>query len=177
MSEPDAAKIFKAGGKLIASPTGYDPDNNHGGTVLGAVTACALDAGIRYVPIEYDELGKAGDVLTFQDEPLFAVSFRSWDSDVLSRIFPSFSAGYVNLGGDPKFLADQAIPLLYAPDDPAAPGVYLLNAVPQIETMEMGLKLSILREFSIMCVFMGLPGSYSGYVTGRIGPTQTILGV
>lgn len=175
MSEPDAAKIFKAGGKLIASPTGYDPDNNHGGIVLGAITGCSLDIGIRYVNIDYDELGKTGEVIAFQDEPLFAVSLRSWDDDALSRVFPNFGGSMASLGGDPVFMSSQSVALLYAPDDPEAPGVYIQNSIPMIETVEMGVKMSILRETNLFVVFMGLPTSYSGYACGRVGKTSLIL--
>lgn len=177
MSAPDPTKIRRIPGKIIASPTGNDPANNHGGTVLGAVTGCWFDPGLRYEAFHYDELGKAGDVYALYDEPLLYMAFRSWDSDVLAKLFPSTSSEVVTLGGLGVISLAATIgrPILYAPDDPAAPGVYLNNAVPITDTSERGLDLSILREAQIYAMFMGLPATIDSGLAGKMGPVASIL--
>lgn len=177
MSEPDATKIFRAAGKLIANPSGYAPNSNHGGTVLGAVTGVYFDPGIRYEPVYHDELGKVGDYVAIYDEPLLYAVFRSWDTDVLNRLFPSASGGVVTLGGlsFESLASSRAVGLLYAPDDPEAPGVYLNNAVPITDMSDRGLALSILREANLFSMFMGLPSSLNTGLSGKMGKTSLIL--
>lgn len=178
MATPSADNIYRSPGLLVASPTGSDPSNSYGGTVLGSVTGVMFDPGVRYEPIMYDELGKAGEVLAIHDEPMLYATMRGWDNDILSRVFPSFSSitGVATLGGDlVKLAAAKGIPLLYAPFDPAAPAVYMLNAVPMMETSEMGLKLSIMREMNLSLVFLALPASSSSNTSGKVGPVAAVL--
>jgi len=176
MAEPTAANIFRSPGKLIASPSGYDPDNNHGGVVLGAITGLWLDMGLRHEPVYFDELGKAGEVITFADEPLVMVSLRSRDDDALERVLPNHAASITTIGGDPTFLSKtKSLSLLFAPDDPDAPGFILLNAVPMARTEELGLRFSILREQNLYVTFLGLPTSSSSMTSGRVGKTASIL--
>ncbi|TXH54589.1 MAG: hypothetical protein E6Q97_10460 [Desulfurellales bacterium] len=177
MSEPDPTKIFRAPGRLIANPSGYDPSGSHGGTVLGAVTGVYFDPGIRYEPVYHDELGKVGDYVAMYEEPLLYAVFRSWDADVLNRLFPSASGGVVTLGGlsFESLAANKAAAILYAPDDPEAPGVYLVNAVPITDMSDRGMALSILRESNLFSMFMGLPSSLNNGLSGKMGKTSLIL--
>ncbi len=176
MAEPTAANIYRVSGKLIASPTGFDIANNHGGVVLGAVTGFVLDIGLRHEPVYFDELGKAGEFITLHDEPLIQFALRSRDDDALQRIFTTHSASVTTLGADPvKLSAVASLGLLFAPDNPDAPGVYLLNAVPMASTQEVGLRFSVLREQNLYVVFAGLPVSAASPTTARIGKVEDIL--
>lgn len=176
MSEPDPTKIFRAPGRLIANPSGYSPSGSHGGTVLGAVTGVLLDVATRYEAIYHDELGKAGEVVAIQESPLVRAVLRARDNDAMQRVFTHHAGSVTTLGADPLFMSPtNSLVLLYAPDDPEAPGFILLNAIPLIETAEMGLAFSILRETQLAVTFMGLNTSAASPVTGRIGKVSDIL--
>ncbi len=170
MSSANAARMVFNGGTIIITPTNLSAASPYGGTVLGSckenilrrtersfVVSCPADFGAGQ-PVERIRLGTAWAM---------TASFRTWDNDQVSTLFPLTATGSSGL----KYVAElgstyagdkgtaRAVKVLYAPDNPKAhPAILFLSAIPVLAD-DAEIKLDYIDEMMLPGVFLALPAS------------------
>jgi len=171
MAAPSETKVFRVSGTLIANPLNLTTGPDYGGTILGATNRVSYDPGLDYRPVRAEEYGgQSVEEILFQSDFIFGATFRNWEDDVLSTIFPNTSAGvtarlvdFPGLNTSGTRMSAQSIKLLFAPDRPTEhPGMLIYSALPLIEETET-IRLSILSELLVIVLFKGLRDG-----TGRV---------
>lgn len=169
MSSPNPRNVIKLRGRLVAAPTDLTSPYPHGGTELGLVNNGRFVLGMRQKVITAEEFGQQTvEVLQAGtgNAVLLAV-LRSFDNDLLPRIFPSTvagassgdqviqsdaSAGGVGTAPQSDFLgADRGFVLFYSPDDvDLNPSILLYNAIPALqESAEIQINLASEMSFAV----------------------------
>lgn len=171
MTMPNPAKILRAPGRLCTGPTDLSLAFPHGGTALGVMRAVAVRTGVRTISVTAEEFG--GEVVekVFGGESWMLVAIlRDFDRDVLASVFPNSSVGTVSqerkLTGPGTLrpghlLSSRAVALLFSPDAPDAPAVYLPKAIPILaDGMELGLAYA--EPLEVMVGFQAIRNATKG---------------
>lgn len=169
MAAPAARDILYLPGRLVASPTSLTAAYPHGGTELGEVRNVTWRPAISYDKAVSEEWGVTVAAFVEEERALLACVLRSWDNDMLARLFHSVqTSSYGDVGvlgrvtGSKRSgydIAERSFPLLFSPRAGSSGRMLLVrNAMPLLdETAE--LQLSLGREFGVAAVFEAIPDS------------------
>lgn len=181
MGAANVREILLVPGSLIAAPTDLTTAHPHGGTELGLVRNIVLEFGFKGVPIPAVEWGTVSDVIYGGEDVLLSCVIRSFDDDMVTKIFPNTAEGSTSqhrlvtfFPGDNNknrpgyLLSNKAFKLFFSPDSvDQHNGILLYNALPMLaNTARMDLGRN--REIGIDVVFQATPdGSGQSYAIGR----------
>lgn len=167
-------------GRLIASPANTTAPG-YGGTELGNFRSLAVRPRFRFDPRTLEERGsEVVDGILLSHEASLGVVFNGWDSAARTRIFMSAeSGGVLSIPGSSKpgtWVGARAFPLLFVPlvADPDAANVlavYIPQAVPMTDVLE--LQLSSYSPLMLGMRFWAKPTSSGPAV--KIGPAASVL--
>lgn len=184
MSTPNAKDILVAvPGRLVINPGGFGGVFPYGGTALGIVKAIAVRPGVTYEEVTAEEYGgERVEVIATGEAWTLAAVLRSWDSDGVTRVFPTTSVpgsgipqvrhpntADANAGRAGRIMSDSSVVLAFCPDAPLVhPGVVFHRAIPLLaEQAEM--QLSLARPTELAVVFAAIRSATGKSVTiGRL---------
>lgn len=167
MSAPDVSNIYRSPGRLVANPTALMSPYPHGGTELGIARDMMFKPNVKFRKLIAEEFKSPVEVLWTGDDPVMAGVLRTWDNDMISKLFygtqvsAKGDVGIIDSGTYPGYpLSRKGIVLLFSPMAvDAHKHILLYNAIPIVEeAFEM--KVSISEELGIPFFFQGIPDVY-----------------
>lgn len=167
MAKSNVRDILSVPGKLYLNPTDLtNPGTNTPHLCLGVVHEVSVTFDQKYSWITDEEYGgeKIEGMLS-RDGLAIGFILRSWDRDMLAKLFPNTAAGATTgkrrivapstvRPGEP--LSNRSCVLAFCPDDYAVHPVFLMRrALPAVqETAEVALQLD--KEFGLPAIFHGI---------------------
>lgn len=188
MANDDARKVLRVPGRLCINPSDLSAVWPHGGTGLGSVRAVMLRRFSGCWPATAEAFGGAPvEYLEAGESWALAATVRTFQDDVVRRIFPSTAAGTVSqrrVVSAPgtvdagAWVSGRSVVLCFTPEgatqaksatapDVDAPFVLIYRALPLIAS-DVEVPLEGGQDFGIDVVFQGIRDS-SGRVMA-IGP-------
>lgn len=169
MAAPNVDNIYRAPGRLVANPTNLLAAYPHGGTELGIARDVVFKPHISVRELIAEEFRHPVEVLTTGIRPIIAGVMRTWDDDMMAKLFygtQTDSFGRVGLAPNVISnragyrLTNKAMVLLFSPTSVNVnKHILIYNAIPVVEeAFEM--KLSLAHELGIPFFFLGLPDAY-----------------
>ena len=144
MTEANAARVIRAPGRVVVSPTDLSIAYPYGGTPIGKTRLVVLQSLVENFRVESEGLGgETSNILEGANRYVLAFFLRGWDDDAIETLFAdNYREGAVT--GHAVFEApgrilpgssalSRARVVLFVPDDvDAAPAVLVYSAVPQM---------------------------------------------
>lgn len=170
MATSDARNILRGGGRLVVSPTSVGGAFPHGGTELGEVRSIEFVPEVQTRQILRESIGGAVvDDIQLGERAVLVGILRSWDSDILSVLFPVSAAGGSGriINGHAKGTVRpgeligpaRSVKLLYVANAPTRdPSLVLYRALPRMDSAAR-IALSIPQGFGLPFAFEATPDS------------------
>lgn len=171
MTTPNVRDNLKIPGRLSMNPTDLGAVYPHGGTPLGVCEEIVVRPEARYQFVTAEEYGgeRVEGSVTYEGIVLAAV-LKSYDLDMISKVFPNASAGSVSgkvalaAPGSVRTgarLSDRSCVLCFTPDDEDRhPMLIVRRAIPAVEESAQ-LTLRIDESWALGVVFYGIRDSSS----------------
>lgn len=141
MAAGDVARVIRAPGRLVVSPTNLSMAYPHGGIEVGKTRLVVLQNLGSSFRVEAESLGEASDVLEGSHRWVLSCFLRGWDDDAVAQLFAD-NVGVGAVSAHARFdvpararpgasALGRARVLLYVPDDPVhSPSVLVYRGVP-----------------------------------------------
>lgn len=145
MALVDVNRIVQVPGRLAISATSFGTFPG-GGTSLGAVRSILAFPKVVHKEVPNDVYGpEPTEVIYIGSRWSIVVTFRGFDPDAISTVFPNVTAAPAGRASSSKTLVHpgtkapgykrsaDAIPLTFWPDDPQHMAVHLYRAIPIVD--------------------------------------------